>query len=258
MANTALASLVAEFSTLPICLTKTVYQTQKGNMSIVDTIKKIYSQRGLLGFYSASYPAVISQVVSTTSKYTIFNVSKIYRQTNEKDIFDNSINGMIGGVCGGLITHPIDVIKNYHQRSRPFFKIFGRMFYRSKPMCLKFLYRGVSQSVYKGITLYSLLFPLQEWYKTMGFHSVFASILTTVITTTLLQPFDYLKVKLIAGQTDLLQSVKKYVSSGNSHFKLRDLYKGVGLNFARAVPHFTITMTIIDYLSDENKLNAKK
>jgi dipeptidase D len=42
--------------------------------------------------------------------------------TNKNDILQNSINGVLGGLLGSFICHPIDVFKNYKQRGANYFE----------------------------------------------------------------------------------------------------------------------------------------
>lgn len=101
----------AELITLPICTLKTIYQTQSDkSLSIKDTIKKIYSERGIRAFYDAKYTAILSQTLSTVSKFGFYQIIKDYRKTQNNDILNNSINGAAGGILGSLISHPVDVL----------------------------------------------------------------------------------------------------------------------------------------------------
>jgi hypothetical protein len=65
------ATFIAEIITLPICTIKTIYQNNN-HLNTVQTIQKIYSENKLKGFFNASKPAIISQIISTTSKYIFY------------------------------------------------------------------------------------------------------------------------------------------------------------------------------------------
>ena len=79
----AFGTLTAELLTLPICTIKTIYQNNP-YFNTVETIKHIYKQNGYIGFFSASTPAIIAQVISTSSKYTFYQKIKEYRKTEKK------------------------------------------------------------------------------------------------------------------------------------------------------------------------------
>jgi len=218
----------AELITLPICTIKTIYQTQhEKNLSISDTIKKIYRDRGIKGFYDAKYTAILSQTISTVSKFGFYHIIKDYRKTQNNDLLNNSINGALGGIAGSLICHPIDVLKNYQQRNNKSF------FSDLQKNIVGTMYKGYSQSILKNILLYSSLFPIYDFYKSnISTNPLVISPLTTLTITLYLQPVDYIKVNLMAG---------------NKIF-IKDLYKGMSLHLMRSIPHFMITMTVTEYV----------
>lgn len=226
---TAFSTLVAELLTLPICTIKTNYQTSQ--MTTIRTIKHIYSNYGLKGFIMASNPAIISQMVSTTSKFTIYEQMKKIRKTNEKNIFDNAINGMIGGIIGCTITHPIDVWKIYNQRGESIKDLYSKSIKENN--LIKNFYSGYTGSLSKNIILYSMLFPLNDYFKNK-FNNIFISApLTTICISTVLQPFDYYKTVVISGQ------------------KPQYFFRGMHLMVARSIPHFSLTMFLIDFFRNK-------
>jgi len=217
----------AEIITLPICTLKTIYQTQNESLSIKNTITKIYKDRGIIGFYDAKYTAILSQTLSTVSKFGFYQIIKDYRKTQNNDILNNSINGAIGGILGSLLSHPIDVLKNYQQRNN------NQYFTDLKKNIIGTLYKGYTQSILKNILLYSSLFPIYDFYKSnISTNPLIVSPLTTLTITLYLQPIDYIKVNLIAGNKILI----------------KNLYKGMSLHLMRSIPHFMITMTITEYM----------
>jgi hypothetical protein len=225
----------AEFLTLPICTLKTIYQTQLDKkLSIKDTAKKIYKERGLSGYYDAKFSAISSQTLSTVSKYAFYQMIKKYRNTPENDILNNSINGCIGGVLGSIISHPFDVLKNYNQRGD------NNFLKDVKSNSIKTLYKGYSQTIIKNVLLYSSIYPIYDFYKSkIPDKSYITAPLTTLTITMYLQPIDYLKVNIMAGN-----EVK---------FNFRDLYRGTSLHLMRSIPHFTITMMITESIFDKLK-----
>jgi hypothetical protein len=221
--SSIIGTLTAEIITLPICTIKTIYQNNP-NITINETIKMIINKSGYKGFIQASPPAIIGQVISTSTKYSFYNYIKNIRQTNSTDLMDNSINGMLGGILGSLFSHPIDLWKNYSQRNEAF---------PWKCLNPKFYYQGYSASIYKNLVLYSCLFPIYDYYK-VKFDSIYiSSILTTLTISTIIQPFDYYKTVKMAG-------------TNNSALKLSSFSRGFGLMLARSIPHFCITMCITE------------
>jgi hypothetical protein len=223
-----IGTLVAEIITLPICTVKTVYQNNSSFGSIRFVIKDIYTKYGIKGFIQASPHSLVSQLISTSTKYTFYHKIKEYRKTEPNDIISNSLNGMAGGVVGSLFSHPIDVWKNYAQRNQVFnFQSFDPKLY----------YQGYHASLYKNSVLYAILFPTYDYYKTK-FNSTFVcSILTTLTVSTIIQPFDYYKTIRMAGN-----DVKINISG------LKTFKRGFGLMLARSIPHFLITMMVTEKL----------
>ena len=168
------STFIAEIITLPICTIKTVYQNNL-TFTVKDTINHIYKQNGYKGFIHAFGPSIFSQILSTSSKYTIYEYIKTIRSTEKNDITNNSLNGMISGILGSIITHPIDVWKNYKQRNQNYIKFIKRNLIRHnlikpnliKPNLIKLnffafikntFYVGYSGSFGKNIILYGSLY----------------------------------------------------------------------------------------------------
>lgn len=215
-----IGTLSAEILTLPICTIKTVYQNNP-SLTVLDCIELIKKNSGYKGFIQASTPAIIGQIVSTSTKYTFYYYLKNLRQTDSSDLFANSLNGMVGGLAGSIFSHPLDVWKNYSQRNQNF------------PWTnFKSYYQGYSASIYKNLVLYSCLFPIYDYYK-LKFDSIYiSSILTSLTVSFIIQPFDYYKTIKMAGL--------------NQNIKLTNLSRGFGLMLARSIPHFLITMVVTE------------
>lgn len=220
-----IGTLSAEILTLPICTVKTVYQNNS-NLSIKDTFLLIKKNSGYWGFFQASTPAIIGQIVSTSTKYSFYNYLKDLRQTNSSNLLDNSINGMIGGIGGSIFSHPIDVWKNYLQRDQKF-----------PWKNIKVYYQGYSASIYKNLVLYSCLFPIYDYYK-LKFNSIYlSSILTSITVSIIIQPFDYYKTIKMSGYK---------FGSGFKNIKTVNFTRGFSLMLSRSIPHFLITMVITE------------
>lgn len=215
-----IGTLCAEIITLPICTVKTVYQNDN-TLTINQTIKKIYTKSGYNGFIQAFTPAIISQVVSTSSKYYFYQLIKKYRNTEKSDIFNNSINGLVGGIVGSVFSHPVDVWKNYLQRNEKF-NFFNYKIY----------YQGYNASIYKNAVLYSCLFPVYDYYSSKFSNPYISSICTSLTISFIIQPVDYYKTIKMAGN------------------KPSNWYRGYTIMLARSLPHFAITMGITEFIKD--------
>ncbi len=247
--NSAIGTLVAEIVTLPLCTLKTVYQNNP-TFTIRDTYKHIYyygqshnnKHHSYRGFFQASSPAIISQIVSTSSKYSAYEFIKSIRNRNivgEKDhkilLLNNSINGIIGGLMGSVVTHPFDLWKNFVQRNESYTMHLKNSSKNMKSFISNGLYQGYSGSIAKNIVLYASLFPLFDYYQSLTHHFWLASLGTTLSVSLLIQPFDYYKV----------------VRMANSQGKIiKNPFRGFSLLLARSIPHLFITMSLTKFLNN--------
>lgn len=220
--SSVIGTTCAEVLTLPICTVKTIYQTNNSQISPKQIAFNLYQTHGLKGFFQASIPAIGSQVISTTSKYYLYHKIKEFRQTDPNDLVSNSLNGCLGGLGGSILSHPFDVWKNYSQRSTDL-----------PNLSIRTLYSGYTGSIAKNIVLYSLLFPVYDFYKLNLPNPVIASIATTCTCSLLTQPVDYYKTVLMGGA--------KFVGWSNP-------YKGFSLMLSRSIPHFIISMGVTDWI----------
>jgi hypothetical protein len=229
--SSCIGTLTAEVLTLPVCTIKTIYQNNK-NLTIKSTIDSIIKSQGVKGLFTASSPAIITQILSTSSKFTIYEKIKHIRQTDSSSIIDNSINGIISGLTGSLLTHPFDVWKNFTQRNENYWAHINHLRKNNLFQFIKSgLYPGYSGSIGKNVALYSTLFPLNDFYKSK-FDSIYISApLTTLTVSLIVQPFDYYKVVKIAGNKPVQP------------------FRGFSLMLARNIPHFTITMVLTDWIN---------
>lgn len=215
----SIATLIAEVVTLPICTLKTNYQNN--SLSIRETFHHVRQNRL---FFKASIPSICSQVVSTSTKYTFYQILREIIQTEKSDLTMNSMIGMMSGVAGSLFNHPFDVWKNYQQRGE-----------RIPSLHYKTLYQGYTGSIGKNVSLYSVLFPINDYYSSKFKSQWISAPLTTLTVSLIVQPFDYYKVVKMAGNSP------------------KNPVRGLSLMLARNIPHFAITMYVIDIMSKKSK-----
>ena len=195
---------------------------------------------GVKGFYNASGWAISSQIISTTTKYTL------YRRI-EHNMPNKFIAGGIAGFIGSLMTHPFDVLKIHFQMHTPFIP-------ELRKEGVKLLYRGYSKSLTKAIGGSTLFLPLYDKFNDFYGKNQYvlaytnsgpviagmAAISSSIISTTIMQPVDYMKTRHVMNNN--YKHVTRYYISP-SHIK--PYFRGLSLNLSRVVPHFGITMTII-------------
>jgi hypothetical protein len=207
----------AELITLPICTVKTIYQSNGTNFK--DSVRSIYSNNGLKGFYSASVPAVSAQIFSSVYKLTFFNyMISQYNITNNIQLI---YIGIITSLTCIIFTHPIDYIRIRIQNN--------------KSIVWSNVYMGFSANICKAILGGALYLPLREILKAKfpRTSSWEIGVITAGISTTIIHPFDFFKTYLIGN-------------AYGSKIPFKNPYRGLGLNLARIIPHFVIMTEISD------------
>ena len=224
-----IGTAVAEFATLPICAIRTNVQniySMKTNASIIAVTRDLYNKEGLKSFYRASFPAIFGQIVSTSSKYTLYHA---LNNSSSYPIKNTMINGMTAGIISTIITHPLDVWKVTNQMNKSLFK-------ECQLIGLRLLYRGYSKTLLKTSISGSMFLPFYDYIKENVASPMLASAISSTISTTIMHPIDYLKTRHING-------LPLYQGTHILHY-----YRGLSLSLLRIVPHFMITMTTIEYI----------
>jgi hypothetical protein len=189
---------------------------------------------GLVAFYRGLGPAVVSQMVSTGSKFTLFWLIKDWRKTpttsSPRDILNNMLNGMVSGVAGGFLSHPFDVWRSHDQRLVSFWQ-------HLQNQGPRMLTRGLAATSSKNAVLYGMLFPFYDLNRhLMNKHQPWvAATCTTMITTLITQCIEYRKLRRMANET----------------IDWRKSYRGYPLTLGRALPHFIITTSIIELVTSQ-------
>ena len=216
---------LAELITLPICTIKTNFQNSDKN-SIMVVTKNFYKNNGIKGFYNSSLPSTFGRLFSTSIRYSFYQ-SLTNNQNNP--IKNKFLNGIIVGTTTSIITHPLDVIKIHLQMNSNFFT-------ELKKEGLKIYYRGFTKTFTKIAISSSFFLPIYDMINTKTNNIILSSSISGIISTIIMQPVDYLKVRHIYG---------KPLYSGINPITY---YKGLSLNLLRTVPNFVITMTTIEFL----------
>ena len=255
-------TLCAELITLPICSTKTVYQTQKCH-TIVNfrnmhdpnsAVGYILSRQGIRGFYNASVPAVVAQVFSTSSKFALYQAlqptyaKSRFREMTWTVFFTKVATGCFSGILASICTHPCDTARAILQNQQSIVQHWRDTPLR--PRILRF-YRGYSTTLGKVLLASSLYFPIydttQELLAAKSKHQTLcnaaSAAISATISGTIIQPVEYLKTRLISG-VPLLDSEKPFPGQ---------LFRGLSLNLGRVIPHFVLTMTLTELFLDKLK-----
>lgn len=243
----AVAGGCAEFAVLPICTVQTVYQNNSSLKSIRSAFSLISKERGWRGFYSGGFWAVSSQMLSTCSKYYLYRFFTKQSGSTKKEILINMRNGALSGFCSSLITQPFDFFKLNLQMLNGINVTTGvsekthflnKFIHANKSSILTSMYRGYSKTMIKAICGNMLYFPLYDMCGHYIPSTLGAAATSATISSILLHGLDFIKRRHIA-------STETWKLGWNP---LR-YYRGFSISLMRIVPHFTLQMSLIEYLT---------
>lgn len=213
--RSSFSTLIAELFTLPMCKIKTVYQNTDVKL-IRNVALSIYKDSGISGFYNASVPAISSQIISTSMKYTLYHELKDNNYISCNIRLKNCIDGLISGIVTSIVTQPLEFLKIHKQMN--------------SLINIRNVYQGYSKSLLKTAIGSTLFFPLYDLFKDISDDNKFVGgIVSSTISTIIMHPFDYLKTRAIYGL---------------GSFPIHECFRGLSVNLLRIVPHFTIIVII--------------
>ncbi len=145
------------------------------------------------------------------------------------------IKGCISGMCGIIMSHPVDSIKTHIQTSKLPFKYNVVNLYRGifSPLC------GVGLEK-------ALVFGTYNYFINKNYNIFISGALSGLTASLIVSPYERIK---ILKQTNQKISIKKC-------FSPTFLFKGLSATFTREVPGFAIYFSTYEYL--KNKYFTKK
>lgn len=211
--------VVAELFTAPIDTLKTNFQT-KTYKSLKACAIHLWNEGGLLVFLKSSPIAVTNQICTTTSKYVLYKEFQERRNSCKNLFLDNAMDSLYANLITSAMFYPLDYIKVMIQRNQ-----------KIQPSTKLSLWRGFHFSAGKTFVGAFTFLPIYDYTNEKLKWPLASSFITSIISTTLMHPFDYMKLVRMTQTT----ASKNY-------------FKGLIINYIRIVPHFTIMMTCFDYL----------
>lgn len=163
--SSAIATLFAEILTLPLAIMRTTKHI--GENDVMKHVGKTLK---------CSPYAVVTQIVSTSSKYTT------YRMLGEKGN-NRLMNATIAGVVAGVMIQPFEVI-NLHKQT-------GRDNY--------VLWRGMSKTMLRNVMSAHLFVPTYDYFHKKTENSLKSGVISGLICSAVISPVDYLKTRHIYG-----------------------------------------------------------
>lgn len=220
----------AELVTTPICTLKTVFQTESKN-TISSTFQKVCEQRGVLGLFRSFFVASSNQISSQSAKYTLYYQFQLSKTQEEKsNLVTKMKDSLKANVIVTFFSHPVDVTRIMIQRNESIkqqWKQFG----------WKRFYFGLDKSWLKMVVGATFYMPIYDYMIQNTQNPFLSSLVTATIATTIVHPFDYIKT---------LKMANKPIPWNLSLF-----HKGLGLHYAKIIPHFVITMCVTEYIKNK-------
>lgn len=168
---------------LPLCSIKTNYQIN--TLSIKETTKDIYHNRGLIGFINSTPYVIISKILTSGMKYYIYNGLKYkYHEDNNKKTIDIKycmISGLITTVSTTLITHPFEILITRKQANKSGYNN---------------LYTGLPLSLYINFAIYTILFPIYDKLMFETNNILLSSVISSSICTLLVYPYENIRTQI--------------------------------------------------------------
>lgn len=265
-----LASAGAACFTHPFDLLKVHLQTQQeGKVSVLGLTKLVLQREGVAGLYNGISASLTRQLTYSTARFAIYEVGKQKAQEMSSDgkvtFLQTVMIAGAGGGIGGFFGVPTDLVnvrmqndvkippeqrRNYKHVFDGLYRVykeegFQRLFAGASAASLRTAVMAVGQiASYDQIKMRMLRSSYLK--DDLGTHFL-ASLGSGLIATTLTQPLDVLKTRIMnakPGQFKSIMDVILYTAKlGPTGF-----FKGYFLAFARLAPQTVLTFVFLEQL----------
>jgi len=216
---TLTASLISSTVVYPIDVMKTRYQLYKSSSS------NLYKG---LSYHLLTYPTF-------WSIYFPLREMKLVQTNNV--IIDSVVNSILPSVVACMVSNPFFVLKTRKQAdhiNNTFASIVKNEGYTA-------LMKGYAATLTSNVKL-GVQIPLYEFINKQTDSSIYASLISKVVTSSIFYPFEYTRVLQRNAESSL------YFYDILKRTPIRELYRGVGLYTLMTTPNFVIMMYIYDKL----------
>ena len=164
--------------------------------------------------------------------------NKAYTNTNDSYI-TKYINGGISGMCGVLISHPIDTIKTHIQTGNKL---------NTFKLSFSNLYKGMSApligvGIEKAIVFGTYNYILSKTDNNIPISGAIAGIISSFIVT------PYERIKILKQNSQVINY---------KDINIKFLFRGLSATFIREMPGFAIYFSTYEYLKRRNFTNNNK
>ncbi|EDW67518.1 mitochondrial dicarboxylate carrier [Drosophila virilis] len=256
------ASSMATMVTHPLDLLKVLIQTQKENLSILETTRKIVREQGVWAMYNGISASLLRQYTYTLSRFGLYTAGA--RMIDTTSMTSKVLLAAFGGAAGGFIGAPADLlnvrlqndVKLPHAQRRNYKHAVDGLVRVCREEGCSHLFNGASIAATRGafMTVGQIAFyeETKDLLVAAGFPSrtdtyIFASIISAIAATGLTQPIDVAKTRRMnarpgeyASMTDVFY---RTALEGPMAF-----FKGSIPAFARLGPHTVLLFITLEFL----------
>ena len=229
-------TMVAELVMSPLCAVKTMLQnSQEKNSTAIKVATRMYAIGGVRPFFAASAVAMSTQYLSSVGKYVLYRELELALAQRPFFVrYPDGVkpaSGIMSGILVSLLTHPLDWKRVQLQVGASSASAIA-----APAQFQAGVYSGYRWSLLKTSIGSALFFPLFDKGREFGLPSPLAGVLSACVSSLASQPADYCKTRALYGN---------FSSHG---WNIAAYYRGLTVNLARVVPHFTIAMTVTEHL----------
>ncbi|XP_027204374.2 dicarboxylate carrier 1 [Dermatophagoides pteronyssinus] len=276
-----LGSAGAACCTHPLDLIKVHFQTTATNLSatsitaqgrptMFSTAVRLVKSDGILALYNGLTASLLRQLTYSTTRFGIYEVAKQQISPDGSTIpfYQRIILAGISGAVGGLVGTPADMInvrmqndmkllakdrRNYKNAIDGLIKV-----YRFEGA--KSLFNGASMATARAIMMsigqlsmydqfkYLLLKYLPMIFEDNVTTHLTASTLTGAVATSLTQPLDVLKTRMMNSAKNQYRSVGHCITELYKESGIFGFFKGYVPAFIRLAPHTILTFVFMEQL----------
>ena len=269
------SAVCAVFFTHPFDLLKVHLQTSKREkLGLLTAMRQILQRQGVYGLYQGISGAVMREGTYSTTRFAVYHYLKdgAVRRNDGNSISTghNVLLGMTGGVLGGIVGNPVDIVTIRMQadsqlpasKRRHYKHVVDGLIRVEKEEGSAALVRGIRPNVIRAMMLTTGQIAVYDLAKSaiLTKHAVLkhddftthvmASMVAGLVATTACAPADVVKTRLMnmhmneyKSATDCLVQVVKLEG-------LRGLYKGWLPAYMRLGPQTLLTFVFLEQLSN--------
>ncbi|KAF4319050.1 hypothetical protein BBO99_00004649 [Phytophthora kernoviae] len=249
-----LSAVGAVFFTHPFDLLKIHLQTsKKENLSLASAVRRILKKQGLSGLYQGISGGAMREGTYSTMRFAVYHYLKdeAVRRNDGQPISTghNILLGMTGGVIGGAMGNPADIV-NIRMQADSRLPLKKRRNYKHAVDGLIRVKNeeGVGQiaayDLAKSTILDNTVVPMHDNMQT----HVLASMVAGLVATTACAPADVVKTRLMNMHHNEYKSATDCFLKVVKHEGFRGLYKGWLPAYMRLGPQTLLTFVFLEQL----------